>query len=77
MHKHVQYTSIIEELKYLSTTELVLLILIALLFFRSCTGLFHFRLVWPEIGAYNEWLQVNNPINSTEVEGYQGKNSNY
>lgn len=45
------------------------------LLLRSCTGLFHFRLVWPEIGAYNEWLQESNPINSQVVVGFQGMKS--
>ena len=39
------------------------------IYFRSCNGNFHFRLVYPELKGYNEWTQTNNPTTQTVVTG--------
>lgn len=39
--------------------------------FRSCHGLFHFKLMWPTIGLFNEWFQASSPTEPGPVIGYQ------
>ena len=38
---------------------------------KSCDDTFHFKMVWPELGFWNEWKQSSNPFESTTVENYQ------
>ncbi len=39
---------------------------------RTCQGMkFRFRLVYPELGFYNEWLQSSDPTEEEAVEGFQ------
>lgn len=40
--------------------------------FRSCSGYFHFKLIYPELPGFNEWTQTSNPVQETKVIGYQG-----
>ncbi|XP_059097072.1 uncharacterized protein LOC131891494 isoform X2 [Tigriopus californicus] len=40
--------------------------------FKSCTGDFHFRMVWPELGYYNEWWQSSGPLATSGVQDYRG-----
>ncbi len=41
--------------------------------FRNCFGNFHFKMVWPGIGGFNEWLQSSNPVTKSTVTGFKGK----
>lgn len=38
----------------------------------TCDGRFHFRMVWPELGFYNEWFQASDPTSDYNVAGFQG-----
>eukprot|EP00095_Tigriopus_kingsejongensis_P007512 maker-scaffold103_size370364-snap-gene-1.23 protein:Tk07512 transcript:maker-scaffold103_size370364-snap-gene-1.23-mRNA-1 annotation:"tamm-horsfall protein" len=38
---------------------------------RSCDGNYHFRLVWPDLGYFNEWLQTNDITKNGPVTGYR------
>lgn len=40
---------------------------------RSCDDRFHFRLVYPDLGFYNDWWQRSNPTTDEEVLAYQRK----
>ncbi|TRY70260.1 hypothetical protein TCAL_16391, partial [Tigriopus californicus] len=37
----------------------------------SCLGHYHFRLVWPGLGYFNEWLQDNDMIQPSPVAGFK------
>ena len=37
----------------------------------------HFKLVYPESGQYNEWLQTSNPLQDESVEGYLPIHTDY
>merc|ERR1711997_343691 len=37
--------------------------------FRNAQGQFHFKLVYPEIPAVNEWIQTSNPTTETTITG--------
>ncbi|XP_059090607.1 uncharacterized protein LOC131886331 isoform X1 [Tigriopus californicus] len=41
---------------------------------NSCEGKYHFRLIYPELGTYNEWYQTNDPSNASHmsVTGFEG-----
>merc|ERR1712141_794452 len=38
--------------------------------FRNAQGEFHFKLVYPEIPAVNEWIQTSNPTTETTITGF-------
>ena len=39
----------------------------------DCLGRYHFRMVWPGLGFYNEWFQTSDPTTSYTVTGFQGE----
>merc|ERR1711997_446117 len=39
--------------------------------FRNAQGEFHFKLVYPEIPAVNEWIQTSNPTTETTITGFE------
>ena len=39
--------------------------------FRNAKGAFHFKLVYPEIPAINEWTQTSNPTTETTITGFE------
>ena len=39
--------------------------------FRNSDGKFHFKLVYPEIPATNEWIQSSNPATDTTITGFE------
>merc|ERR1712165_103802 len=39
--------------------------------FRNSQGEFHFKLVYPEIPAVNEWIQTSIPTTETTITGFQ------
>ena len=39
--------------------------------FRGEGGKFHFKIVYPELGGSNEWLQTSNPTKATTIEGFE------
>merc|ERR1712141_925137 len=39
--------------------------------FRNAQGEFHFKLVYPEIPAVNEWIQTSNPTTETTITGFK------
>ena len=43
-------------------------------FTSRCNGIFHFRLVYPTLWFYNEWLQTSDPTKSSGalVTGFKG-----
>ena len=43
-----------------------------MIFTRTCKGLFHFLLNYPDLRKYNEWTQTSNPRNETTVAGFTG-----
>ena len=38
---------------------------------RNADGQFHFKLVYPEIPATNEWFQTSNPTTEQTITGFQ------
>ena len=34
-------------------------------------GKFHLKIVYPELGGSNEWIQTSNPVTDSIIEGYQ------
>ena len=34
-------------------------------------GKFHLKIVYPELGGSNEWIQTSNPVRDSIIEGYQ------
>ena len=39
--------------------------------FRTEDGNFHLKIVYPELGGSNEWIQTSNPATDSEIEGFQ------
>ena len=39
--------------------------------FRNSDGKFHFKLVYPEVPATNEWIQSSNPATDTTITGFE------
>ena len=39
--------------------------------FRGEGGKFHFKIVYPELGGSNEWLQTSNPTKANTIEGFE------
>jgi|ERR1711953_151553 len=39
--------------------------------FRTGDGKFHFKIVFPELGGSNEWIQTSNPATESRIEGFQ------
>ena len=39
--------------------------------FRTGDGKFHFKIVFPELGGSNEWIQTSNPVTESTIEGFQ------
>ena len=40
-------------------------------------GMFHMRIVYPELGGSNEWIQTSNPVRDSIIEGYQPLSLDY
>jgi hypothetical protein len=41
-------------------------------FRSSCENLFHFRVVYDELGFFNEWKQTNDPTEPGPAVGFKG-----
>jgi len=39
--------------------------------FRTEDGKFHLKIVYPELGGSNEWIQTSNPVLNSTIEGFQ------
>eukprot|EP00094_Tigriopus_californicus_P013869 TCALIF_13424-PA protein Name:"Protein of unknown function" AED:0.39 eAED:0.39 QI:198/1/0.75/1/0.66/0.5/4/0/187 len=56
---------------YPNTQETIISNLDTLDQYKSCNDFYHLRLVWPELGYFNEWRQKNNFIDPGPVLDYQ------
>ncbi|TRY70091.1 hypothetical protein TCAL_05199, partial [Tigriopus californicus] len=56
---------------YPNTQETIISNLDTLDQYKSCNGFYHLRLVWPELGYFNEWRQKSNFIDAGPVLDYQ------
>ncbi|TRY70056.1 hypothetical protein TCAL_13880, partial [Tigriopus californicus] len=56
---------------YANTEDTIISNLDTLELYKSCNDFYHLRLVWPELGYFNEWRQKSNFINPGPVLDYQ------
>ena len=45
--------------------------------FKTEDGKFHLKIVYPELGGSNEWIQTSNPVTESTIEGYQSVTLDY
>ncbi|XP_059091122.1 uncharacterized protein LOC131886740 [Tigriopus californicus] len=56
---------------YANTEDTIISNLDTFELYKSCNDFYHLRLVWPELGYFNEWRQKSNFINPGPVLDYQ------
>ena len=39
--------------------------------FRTEDGKFHLKIVFPDLGGSNEWMQTSNPVTDSTIKGFQ------
>ena len=45
--------------------------------FRAEDGKFHLKIVYPELGGSNEWIQTSNPATESTIEGLEAVKLDY